>query len=203
MERECARAAPRRAAPPSWKVLAERIQTCVGTGSKHRKRLARTPAGNSESDFGGEPRGPNDVRSSHSAVILVSAKTGGRVTMELSGSTEAVCTPNSISLNRRSISCCSRATASWMAADGGAMEEDPQNLTLTCMRLDARAMAGAQTASEAKPRRSRRRGTTREPTVGNPQTLLMSTRRQLHPASADADDGARLSNCSYALHSQF
>src|SRR5580693_9348169 len=59
------------------------------------------------------------------------------------------------------------------------------------MRLEARTTAGAKTPSEAKPRRNRRRGTTREPIVGNPRVLLMSTRRQLHSANADADDRAR------------
>jgi hypothetical protein len=98
-----------------------RLKSCVGAGSRHRKRLARTSAGNSASDFGGEPRGPNQVLSSHSAVILVSAKTGRRITAEFSPSAESVSTPNSASANRRSISCCNRARACRVAAHGGAV----------------------------------------------------------------------------------
>jgi hypothetical protein len=134
------------------------------------ERPARTSAGNSANDLGGEPRGPNDVLSSHNAVILVSAKAGRRVAMELSASAERVSAPNSVSANRRSISCCNRASAS-QAAHGGAMGEEQQNWALTCMRLEARTTAGAQTPSEAKPRRNRRRGTTREPIARNPRAL--------------------------------
>ena len=63
-----------------------------------------------------------------------------------------------------------------------------QNLALTPMRFEARTTAGAQTTSEAKPRRNCRRGTISEPIFRNPQRLLMNTRRQLHSVNADTDD---------------
>ena len=152
-----------------------RLGACVGACSKHRKRLARTSAGNSANDLGGEPRSPNDILSSHKAVILVSAKMGHRIAVELSASAEGVSAPNSASANRRSISCCNRASASRAASHVGALGEEPQNWPLTCMRFEARTTAGAQIAREATPRRNWRRGTRREPILCDPQPMLMNT----------------------------
>ena len=50
--------------------------------------------------------------SSHNAVILASATTGFRGRSEFSASAERRSAPNSVSANRRSISCCNRASAS-------------------------------------------------------------------------------------------
>jgi hypothetical protein len=75
-------------------------------------RPTRTSAGKSSSALGGEPRGPNDVRSSYSAVSFASVTRGLQVGMTFSASAERPSAPNSVSANRRSISCCSRASAS-------------------------------------------------------------------------------------------
>ena len=69
--------------------------------------------------FRGRASRPEQRSSSHNAVILVSAMTGRQVTMEFSASAERVSAPNSVSANRRSISCCNRASAS-AAVHGGA-----------------------------------------------------------------------------------
>jgi hypothetical protein len=132
------------------------------------ERPARTSAGRSSSGLGSEPRGPNAVRSCHSAVILASGATGLRVRTEFSVSAERASAPNSISANRRSISCCRRASAS-SVGQREVRSEDAQNLALTAMRFEACTTAGAQTASEARPRRNCRRGATREPTVRIPR----------------------------------
>jgi hypothetical protein len=131
-------------------------------------RPARTSAGRSSSGLGGEPRGPNNVRSSHNAVILASATTGLRVRTEFSASAETFSAPNNVSAKRRSISCCRRASASFVGHCKDTLEEG-ENLALTAMRFEACTTAGAQTASEARPRRNCRRGATREPTVRIPR----------------------------------
>jgi hypothetical protein len=158
MEREplsCAATLENRAAHGS--------EPASGQAPNIEKRPARTSAGRSSSDLGGEPRGPNDIRSSHNAVILASATTGLRVGAPLPASAERLSSPNSVSANRRSISCCSRARASSVVAHGGNAGAETQNLALTPMRFDARTTAGAQTASDARPRRNWRRGTISEP----------------------------------------
>jgi hypothetical protein len=136
---------------------------------------ARTSAGRSSSGLGGEPRGPNDILSSHNAVILASAATGLRARREVSASAETFSAPNKFSAKRRSISCCKRASASSVGHCKDTFEEG-QNLALTAMRFEACTTAGAQTASEARPRRNCRRGATREPTVRIPKQLLVNTR---------------------------
>jgi hypothetical protein len=114
---------------------------------------ARTSGGRSSSGLGGEPRGPNDVLSSHNAVSLAAAATGPRAGREVSASVEKASAPNSISANRRSISCCRRASASSVGQCEVTLE-GAQNLALIPMRFEACTIAGAQTASEARPRRN-------------------------------------------------
>jgi hypothetical protein len=89
-----------------------RFEAYVGEAPSIEKTPARTSAGSSSSGLGGEPRGPSNVRSSHNAVILASATTGLRVGTPFSASAGRLSSPNSVSANRRSISCCSRARAS-------------------------------------------------------------------------------------------
>jgi hypothetical protein len=155
------------------------------------ERPARTSAGRSSNGLGGEPRGPNNVRSSHNAVILASATTGLRVRTEFSVSAERFSAPNSVSANRRSISCCNRASAS-SVGHGGIASAEPLNLALTPMRFEARTTAGAQTVNDATPRRNRRRRTIREPILRNPRRSRMNTRGQLHPPTLTPTTGAQI-----------
>jgi hypothetical protein len=138
-------------------------------------RPARTSGGISLSDLGGEPRDPNNVRSSHNAVILASVTTGLRVRTEFSVCAERFSAPNTVSANRRSISCCNKASAS-AVRHSEVTSEAAQNLALTPMRVEARTTAGAQMTSEARPRRNCRRGATREPIVRIPRRSLINTR---------------------------
>ena len=156
----------RPARPEDW--AAHGAEARWTDGSSSEKSPARASAGNSSSGLGGEPRGPNNVLSSHSAVSLASPATRRRVRTVFSGSVERCSSPNSVSANRRSISCCNRASASRVAGHAEITREEPQNLALTCMRFEARTTAGAQTATETKPRRNRRRGTIREPILRIP-----------------------------------
>jgi hypothetical protein len=117
-------------------------------------RLACTLAGSSCNSLGGEPRGPNQVLSSHNAVVLASAKMRLGTGAMYSSSPGSLAAPNSISSKRRSISYWSRATASRVAAHAGADWAEVQYLALFLIRLDARTTAGAQTATEKKPRRN-------------------------------------------------
>ena len=70
------------------------------------------------------------------------------------GAPGSLAAPNSVSSKRRSISYWSRATASRVAAHAGADWAEVQYLALFLIRLDARTTAGAQTATEKKPRRN-------------------------------------------------
>lgn len=126
------------------------------------RRPARTSAGISSSGFGGEPRSPNRVLSSHSVVILASATTGLHVEKLFSASADRLSGPNSVSANRRSISFCSQARASRVFVHGEAAPAEAQNLALIPIRLDARTTAGAHTTAETRPWRNRRRGTISE-----------------------------------------
>jgi len=118
--------------------------------------------------LGGEPRCPNNVRSSHNAMISVS---GPRVRTESSVSAERFSAPNTVSANRRSIACCNSASTS-AVGHSKVTSEQAQNLALTLMRVEARTTAGAQTTSEARPRRNCRRGATTEPIVRIPRRSL-------------------------------
>ena len=92
--------------------LMHRSKPTSGEAPNIERRPSCTWAGSSSNGFGGAPRGPNPVLSSHSAVILASATTGFRGRTEFSASAERRSAPNSVSANRRSISCCNRASAS-------------------------------------------------------------------------------------------
>lgn len=127
------------------------------------KRPARTSAGISSRGLGRAPRGPNRVLSSHSAVILASATIGLHVGSAFSASAKRLSAPNSVSANRRSISCCRQARTSSVLAQGAAALLGTQNLALIPMRLVARTTAGAQTAAAARPQRNCRRDRTSEP----------------------------------------
>src|SRR5690242_19713295 len=121
-----------------------------------------TFAGSSSNGLGGKPRGPNQVLSSHNAVILASATTGPMAGAASSASAERPSWPNSASANRYSNVRCSRPRASWVVAQSGAGPPGLENLALMAIRLEARTTDGAQTAAEARPWRKRRRGTISE-----------------------------------------
>src|SRR5271163_4533997 len=59
------------------------------------------------------------------------------------------------------------------------------------MRLGARTTAGAQTASEASPRKNRRRGMAREPIVRNLPALAGEYTPPLHSTNASTNRSAR------------
>ena len=142
------------ASPRSCQTEQPMVKVYVGEDPRIEKRPARTSAGSSSNGLGGEPRGPNQVLSSHNAVILAPATMEFRVGTPFSASAERLSAPNSVSANRRSISCCSTARASWVVAHDEAGGAKTQCLALILMRLDARTIPGAQTAAEARPRRN-------------------------------------------------
>jgi hypothetical protein len=127
------------------------LRSYAGEDLRIEKRPARTSAGSSSIGLGGEPRGPNQVLSSHNAVILAPATMEFRVGMPFSSSAKRHSAPNSVSANRRSISCCSTAGASWVVAHDEAGGSKTQCLALILMRLDARTIPGAQTAADMTP----------------------------------------------------
>jgi hypothetical protein len=118
------------------------------------RRLACTSAGSSSNGLGGEPRSPNQFLSSHNAVILAPATMAFRAGRPFSASAERPSAPNSVSANRRSISCCSTARAPFVVAHDEPGGAKAQCLALILMRLDARTTPGAQMATEARPRRN-------------------------------------------------
>jgi hypothetical protein len=158
------------------------------------ERAAWTSAGRSSSDLGGEPRGPNNIRSFHNAVMFVSTTLGLRIGMPPSASAGWLSSPNSASANRHSISCCRSARASRGVAHDGAAAAETQYPALIPIRLDARTTAGAQTASEARPRRNRRRGTIKElifrdlPAPADEYMMAVASRQRAAPTT-----GARIS----------
>ena len=62
------------------------VKVYVGEEPSIENRPARTSGGSSSNGLGGEPRGPNQVLSSHNAVILTSATIGRRVGTSFSAS---------------------------------------------------------------------------------------------------------------------
>ena len=81
--------------------------------------------------------------------------------MTPSSSPERHPAPNSVSANRRSISCCTHAMASSAVAQGETALADWPKLALTVIRLGACTTAGAQ-ITEVNPERNRRRERTSE-----------------------------------------
>ena len=139
------------ASPRSCETAQPMLNVYVGEDPSIEKRPARTSAGSSSNGLGREPRGPNQVLSSHNAVILAPATIEFRVGTSFSASARRPSSPNSVSANRRSISCCSTARASGAVAHDVAGGEKTQCLALILIRLDARTIPGAQTATEATP----------------------------------------------------
>ncbi len=125
------------------------VNVYIGEDPSIERRPARTSAGSSSNGLGGEPRGPNQVLSSHNAVILAPATMEFRVGTSFSASARRPSSPKRVSANRRSISCCSTAGASWVVAHDEAGGAKTQCLALILIRLDARTIPGAQTATEA------------------------------------------------------
>ena len=142
------------ASPRSCETAQPMLNVYVGEDPSIEKRPARTSAGSSSNGLGREPRGPNQVLSSHNAVILAPATMAFRVGTSFSASAQRLSAPNSVSANRRSISCCSAARASGAVAHDVVGGEKTQCLALILIRLDARTIPGAQTATEARPRRN-------------------------------------------------
>jgi hypothetical protein len=93
------------ASPRSCQTEQPMLNVYVGEDPSIEKRPARTSAGSSSNGLGREPRGPNQVLSSHNAVILAPATMEFRVGTPFSASAERLSAPNSVSANRRSISC--------------------------------------------------------------------------------------------------
>ena len=159
-------------APRSRKPACGALQTQSQADAPNiETRPACTSAGSSSIGLGGEPRGPNHVLSSHNAVILASATTGPRVGPAFSASSERLPKPNSVSANRRSISCCTHAMASSAVAQGETALADWPKLALTVIRLGACTTAGALTANVARPWRNRRRGTISELIYRSPHAV--------------------------------
>ena len=194
-------------APAKWKSASPMAQSPRrGWHRKHRKKTSPHFGGQIFDGLGGEPRGPNNVRSSHNAVILASATTGrpGRGPV-LSLRWKTLCAEQRFGESALHFMLqTGRVRPEWPPMAEGACESR-QNLGAD--PHEARRAHDGRRANRQRgeaPQELTPRDNKQNPSFVIHGCLLMNTRRQLHSANADADRrSARISIVLISLHRRF